>query len=271
MPPPSASTDVPSTSTANTDISPWSEYVRTAKSEMIAAQQKMAAVDVTTPAGRAAAIAAANEAHKESTAVVKELQTRLHAHAEKISAIGASVKVTKAPEARNKAAVSSGNTSGPRRRPDVDKIPVSKVQYKRKDFDTGKAAYKKYIAKTLDVMGITDPQARRNWTRGLLTAASRESRFRPWAANTDPDDFNVMSSGNKKGPDGAPVNSSRGGLQTIPTTFAAHHQAGTSNNIYDPVANAAAAMNYVMSRYGVDRDGSDKVSQFDPDDAPRGY
>jgi hypothetical protein len=32
-------------------------------------------------------------------------------------------------------------------------------------------------------------------------------------------------------------------------------------------------MNYVMDRYDVDRDGSnlDEVSQFDPNDDPRGY
>jgi len=39
-------------------------------------------------------------------------------------------------------------------------------------------------------------------------------------------------------------------MQTIMTTFDAYHQAGTSWNIYDPVANAAAAINYIKARYG---------------------
>jgi SLT domain-containing protein len=39
-------------------------------------------------------------------------------------------------------------------------------------------------------------------------------------------------------------------MQTIMSTFMAYHQAGTSTNIFDPVANAAAAINYIKSRYG---------------------
>lgn len=225
-------------------------------------QAKIAAVDVTTPSGRAAAIAAANQANKESTAVMRELQSKLDAHAEKVTAVGRPVGVIKAAHAGNSSTAKPANKPA-NRRPHVAKIPVSKVEYKRHDFAKGKAAYQKYIAKTLNTMGVTDPKARRNWTRGLLTAASRESSFNPVAVNK----WDSNAHGPKKS-DGAPANSSRGGLQTIPTTFAAYHQAGTSTNIYDPVANAAAAMNYVMDRYDVDRDGSNlsKVSQFDPHD-----
>jgi len=43
---------------------------------------------------------------------------------------------------------------------------------------------------------------------------------------------------------------SRGLMQTIGSTFNAYHQPGTSGNIYDPVANIAAAINYIKSRYG---------------------
>jgi cell wall-associated NlpC family hydrolase len=60
-------------------------------------QAKVAAVDVTTPSGRAAAIAAANQAHKESTAVMTELQRRLGAQAEEVSKIGEPVPVTAPP------------------------------------------------------------------------------------------------------------------------------------------------------------------------------
>jgi len=43
---------------------------------------------------------------------------------------------------------------------------------------------------------------------------------------------------------------SRGLMQTIGSTFNAYHQPGTSFNIFDPVANIAAALNYIRSRYG---------------------
>ncbi|MYU21753.1 transglycosylase SLT domain-containing protein [Streptomyces sp. SID8352] len=43
---------------------------------------------------------------------------------------------------------------------------------------------------------------------------------------------------------------SKGLLQVIPPTFKAYHVPGTSWNIYDPVANIAAACNYAADRYG---------------------
>ena len=43
---------------------------------------------------------------------------------------------------------------------------------------------------------------------------------------------------------------SRGLLQVIGKTFAAFHVPGTSGNIYDPLANIAAAINYALHRYG---------------------
>jgi SLT domain-containing protein len=43
---------------------------------------------------------------------------------------------------------------------------------------------------------------------------------------------------------------SRGLLQTIMSTFKQYHVAGTSNNIYDPLANIAAAINYADHVYG---------------------
>jgi len=43
---------------------------------------------------------------------------------------------------------------------------------------------------------------------------------------------------------------SRGLLQTIGSTFSAYHVAGTSDNIYDPLANVAAAINYARHVYG---------------------
>jgi Transglycosylase SLT domain len=68
---------------------------------------------------------------------------------------------------------------------------------------------------------------------------------------------NIMreSSGNPKAINGWDINAingipSKGLLQVIPPTFAAYHVAGTSWNIYDPVANITAAANYAAHRYG---------------------
>ena len=43
---------------------------------------------------------------------------------------------------------------------------------------------------------------------------------------------------------------SKGLMQTIGPTFSAYHVPGTSWNIYDPLANIAAAINYAIHRYG---------------------
>ncbi|MFE3228614.1 transglycosylase SLT domain-containing protein [Nocardia sp. NPDC059228] len=43
---------------------------------------------------------------------------------------------------------------------------------------------------------------------------------------------------------------SKGLLQVIDPTFQAYHVAGTSWDIYDPVANITAACNYAAARYG---------------------
>ena len=119
------------------------------------------------------------------------------------------------------------------------------------------------------VMNITSSAAQANWTTGVLTAASRESSY----------DLNAINNYdlNAHGPiqaDGYPQYFSRCVLQCIPQTFSQYHEAGTSNDIYDGVANVCAAMNYVMAVYGVSRDGSNlasNVQQFDPNRPPRGY
>lgn len=63
------------------------------------------------------------------------------------------------------------------------------------------------------------------------------------------------SSGNPMAINGWDINAvngipSKGLLQVIQPTFNAYHVAGTSWNIYDPVANITAAANYAADRYG---------------------
>ena len=107
------------------------------------------------------------------------------------------------------------------------------------------------------------------WQTGMKTLCTRESSLKPNAINT--------KDANAHGPivaDGHPQNCSRGIAQCIPTTFATYHVAGTSWEIYDPVANIAAALTYIEHRYKVDQDGSNlaqNVQQADPHRKPHGY
>ncbi|MER7306659.1 hypothetical protein E5082_09715 [Streptomyces griseoluteus] len=128
---------------------------------------------------------------------------------------------------------------------------------------TGKPTARQFAEQACDRTG-----APRSWVTGvdnganLLTLMLRESTFTPNAVN--PDDSNAT------GPvqvDGARLNCSRGYAQVIPSTFAANHQAGTSDRIYDPVANVAAAINYIWRRYG----DISRVQQANPHRDPAPY
>lgn len=76
-----------------------------------------------------------------------------------------------------------------------------------------------------------------SWLPDLETIAHYESGDNPNAINLT--DSNAAA--------GDP---SRGLMQTIMSTFLAYHEPGTSMNIFDPVANIAAAINYIKARYG---------------------
>jgi hypothetical protein len=86
-----------------------------------------------------------------------------------------------------------------------------------------------------DAVAATD--APTSWIPSLETIANYESGDNPRAINLW--DSNAAA--------GDP---SRGLMQTIMSTFLAYHQPGTSDDIYDPVANIAAGINYIRSRYG---------------------
>ncbi|MFG2572199.1 transglycosylase SLT domain-containing protein [Streptomyces sp. NPDC048481] len=91
-----------------------------------------------------------------------------------------------------------------------------------------------WIKQSLDIMkskGIPGSY------HGLHKNIMRESSGNPNAINDW--DINAIN--------GIP---SKGLLQVIPPTFTAYHVAGTSWNIYDPVANITAAANYAADKYG---------------------
>lgn len=106
-----------------------------------------------------------------------------------------------------------------------------------------------WIQQALAITGT--PQS---WAGPLSVLIGRESGGNPNAINLW--DSNAAA--------GHP---SQGLMQTIPGTFQAYHQAGTSWNILDPVANIAAGINYIKARYG----SIFNVQQANPNLPPRGY
>lgn len=92
------------------------------------------------------------------------------------------------------------------------------------------------------------------WEAGLNTLITRESDWNPKAVNRT--DANAKA--------GHP---SEGLAQTIPSTFAAYHVNGTSSDIFDPVANVAAAIKYIEANYG----SITKVQQANASEPPKGY
>ncbi|RPF32463.1 transglycosylase SLT domain-containing protein [Streptomyces sp. TLI_185] len=91
-----------------------------------------------------------------------------------------------------------------------------------------------WIKNALDIMQSKGIPGSYN---GLYRNIMRESSGNPNAINDW--DINAIN--------GIP---SKGLLQVIPPTFSAYHVAGTSWNIYDPVANITAAANYAADKYG---------------------
>jgi Transglycosylase SLT domain len=148
-------------------------------------------------------------------------------------------------------------------------IPLSAVRYE-KSFAPGHIRQR--IAVALDHLGITDLAARRNWLRGYQTLIARESGGRPSVVAPEPAELFGAPGGIQ--PDGHGLGFARGIAQMLPATFAQHHQRGTSTNIYDPVANICASMNYVIHRYGVSLNGENLaavVQQADARRPPKGY
>jgi LysM repeat protein len=141
-------------------------------------------------------------------------------------------------------------------------IAISAVTYGRFN---GSGNIDSWISSACQAIGV--PAV--HWLPGYTTLCLRESSFRPNAINhTD------LNAHGPRQADGFPLHCSRGIAQCIPDTFAAHHARETSTDIYDPVANIAASMHYVMDRYGVHSDGSNliaKVQQADKSRPAHGY
>jgi Transglycosylase SLT domain len=114
---------------------------------------------------------------------------------------------------------------------------------------TGSPDLQGWIMQAIQLTGVPT-----SWAGPLSVLIGRESGGNPNAINNW--DSNAAA--------GHP---SQGLMQTIPSTFNAYHQAGTSWNILDPVANIAAGINYIRAVYG----DISNVQQANPNLPPKGY
>ncbi len=117
-----------------------------------------------------------------------------------------------------------------------------------------KGAHLAIINAALKAAGVPPPGTLGQWQKGLNTLITRESGWNPNAQNNW--DSNAAAG-----------MASRGLAQVIPPTFASNHVPGTSNNIFDPVANVAAAIRYITRRYG----NITNVQQANASLPPKGY
>jgi hypothetical protein len=166
---------------------------------------------------KAQAVAAKKQAADEAAAAAKKKAA--DAAAKKKAAAEAAAK-KKAEDARNKAQAASRSTQ---------RIEMQTVAAK-----TYTNNLDGWIRQALDIMKQKGIPGSYN---GLYRNIMRESSGNPKAINGW--DINAIN--------GIP---SKGLLQVIPPTFNAYHVAGTSSNIYDPVANITAAANYAADKYG---------------------
>jgi SLT domain-containing protein/phage-related protein len=93
------------------------------------------------------------------------------------------------------------------------------------------------IDAALAAAGVPPPGDKASWEAGMNLIITNESGWNPNAIN----DYDINAQ------NGVP---SQGLAQVIPPTFSAYHVAGTSSNILDPIANVAAAINYIVHTYG---------------------
>ncbi|MFI2186675.1 transglycosylase SLT domain-containing protein [Streptomyces sioyaensis] len=184
-------------------------------------QQATIARQADSSAAKGKAEAAAKQAAAKKAAAEKAAKAK--------AAAAAKAKAAKARAAKAAASRSAVRTAIPAAAPK----PVAKPVVKRvvKTYPNNLDGW---IRESLDVMAKKGIPGSYN---GIYRNLMRESSGNPMAINLW--DINAQN--------GIP---SKGLLQVIDPTFRAYHVAGTSWNIYDPVANITAACNYAAAKYG---------------------
>ncbi|SFK72918.1 phage tail tape measure protein [Streptomyces pini] len=111
------------------------------------------------------------------------------------------------------------------------------------------------LMQALAAAGVPPPGVLAQWLAGLNTLITRESGWNPRAINNW--DINAKN--------GVP---SQGLAQTIPPTWSAYvPNSLRARGILDPVSNVAAAIRYIVARYG----NITRVQQANANAAPKGY
>jgi hypothetical protein len=177
---------------------------------------------------------ASQKAIHQATQHKTQQKTDFAAQAEKKAADAAAKKKAAAQANERAKAKAAANRSEHR-------APVAKKSVVKKSTTAAKPVAKHYadnldgwIRESLDILhkkGIPGTY------EGIHRNIIRESSGNPHAINLW--DINARN--------GIP---SKGLLQVIDPTFQRYHVSGTSQNIYDPVANITAACNYAADRYG---------------------
>ncbi|MFF7240833.1 transglycosylase SLT domain-containing protein [Streptomyces collinus] len=191
------------------------------------------------PAAASAQVAAAPQVKNVKGSLTDQLATdtvKLDTlAAQKKAAADAAAKKQAAADAKKKAADAAARKAAQDR---VAKAPANRSAQRPQVQLVAAKTYANnldgWIRQSLDIMrakGIPGSY------HGLYKNIMRESSGNPRAINDW--DVNAVN--------GIP---SKGLLQVIPPTFNAYHVAGTSWNIYDPVANITAAANYAADKYG---------------------
>ncbi|MGW7613607.1 transglycosylase SLT domain-containing protein [Streptomyces sp. NPDC054766] len=176
---------------------------------------------------KAQAIAAKQKAATDSAAASKKKAANAVAAKHKAAAQAAKKKTAAHAAAKKKAAASRAESAVASRSTQRIKLETVAAKTYANNLDG-------WIRESLDIMkskGI--PGSYEGLHRNIL----RESSGNPMAINDW--DINAIN--------GIP---SKGLLQVIPPTFKAYHVAGTSWDIYNPVANITAAANYAADKYG---------------------
>lgn len=139
---------------------------------------------------------------------------------------------------------------------DIDYTPPREGMFSKDELSS-------LIDSALDREGIEQEDARNQWRQLLTLISENESKSTPSAVNTWDANYTgeIVSDGHK-------YSASRGMFQLIPDTFSQYHEPGTSNNIYDPIAQVSATINYLQERYNIDLNG-DNIQEFYSQRYPR--
>ncbi|MFD9396933.1 transglycosylase SLT domain-containing protein [Streptomyces sp. NPDC060000] len=183
-------------------------------------------------------------------AVKASVTDQLAATSVKVDAIEAKKKAAAAAAAKKKAAAEAAAKAAAKKKAAAT-AAAKKAAAARKAKESASRSAKRAVVKQVAVKSYADNLD--GWIKHSL--AIMKSKGIPGSYSGLHRNIIRESSGNPQAINNWDINAingipSKGLLQVIPPTFTAYHVAGTSWNIYDPVANITAAANYAADKYG---------------------